>query len=250
MVNMRLTGYRTKNSLLLVLIILATTSCAVWNDVINIFSDAPKADRDTSALTTNEVIQGLKEALATGTGNAINSLGRTDGFFRNPVVKISMPDTLEKAENALRALHQDDIADEFILTMNRAAEQAVPETTQIFSDAIRSMTFEDAWGVLRGPDDAATRYFEKNSAEKLAEKILPIVKMTTSATGVTVKYKKLVGKLGMASKWINKESLDLDRYVADKTLDGLFKILAAEERRIRNDPAARTTVILKKVFGH
>jgi hypothetical protein len=246
---MKLTGNGIINSLLLAIIILVTTSCAVWNNVINIFSDDLKTGSDAPSLTTNEVIQGLKEALVTGTGNAINSLGRPNGFFRNPDVKIPMPDSLEKVEDALRTLHQDKIVDEFILTMNRAAEQAVPETAHIFSDAIGSMTFEDAWEILHGPDDSATRYFENNSVEELTDKILPLIKITTNATGVTAKYKKMVGKLEVASKLINEKSLDLDRYVTDKTLDGLFRILAAEERRIRNDPVARTSAILKKVFG-
>jgi hypothetical protein len=160
-----------------------------------------------------------------------------------------MPESLQKAEKALRKLGQDKSVDEFILSMNRAAEQAVPETTAIFSDSIRSMSFDDAKGILQGPDDAATEYFRRSSGTRLAEKILPIVKKSTSAVGITAKYKDLLDKMGPLTSLIDKKSLDLDQYITRKALDGLFKMLAAEEKLIRNDPAARTTELLKKVFG-
>jgi len=221
---------------------------AAWSDIFRVFSSEP-GQPASSILTNSEMVNGLKEALSKGTQSAINNLGRTDGYYKNPQVKISMPESLQKAEKALRKLGQDKSVDEFILSMNRAAEQAVPETTAIFSDSIRSMSFDDAKGILQGPDDAATEYFRRSSGTRLAEKILPIVKKSTSAVGITAKYKNLLNKMGPLTSLIDKKSVDLDQYITRKALDGLFKMLAAEEKLIRNDPAARTTELLKKVFG-
>ena len=195
------------------------------------------------------MINGLKEALSNGTQSAINNLGRTDGFFKNPKVRIPMPESLEKVEKTLRKLKQDKTADEFILSMNRAAEQAVPEAATVFSDAIRGMSFEDAKGILQGPDDAATQYFRRSSKDRLTEKMLPIVKTSTSAVGITAKYKHMLDKMGPLSSLVDTKSLDIDQYITNKALDGLFKMVAEEEKLIRNDPAARTTTLLEKVFG-
>ena len=225
-----------------------TNSNAAWSDIFKIFSGVT-GQATSSELTNSEIVNGLKEALSKGTKSAINSLGRPDGFFQNPGVKIPMPESLEKVEKTLRKFKQDKTADEFILSMNRAAEQAVPEAASIFSNAIRSMSFEDAKGILQGPDDAATQYFRRSSKNRLTEKMLPIVRKSTNAVGATAKYKKMVEKLGPVSGLVDTKLLDIDQYVTDKALDGLFKMLAEEEKLIRNDPAARTTAILKKVFG-
>jgi hypothetical protein len=247
---MRKKSYRIINCMLLISsIIPVTNSCAVWGDLTRIFSDESNTDANHDTLTNNEVIQGLKEALAKGTKSSVEKLGRKNGFFHNPKVKIQVPESLEKVDNILRKLKQDKFADEFILTMNRAAEQAVPEAAQIFTDVILNMKFDDARKILEGPDDSATGYFINTSHKKLAEKMLPVVKKSSTASGVTAKYKKMVGKLGPASKLIDKDSLDLDQYITDKTLEGLFSILVEEEHRIRTDPAARTSQILKRVFG-
>lgn len=231
-----------------VFIVSMLTSCSAntaWGDLLNVFGE-DQAGRNQD---NNEIVLGLKEALASGSSTAISTLGRTDGFFRNRKVKIRMPEKLEKVEDILRKLNQDEIVDEFILAMNRAAEQAVPETGDILSTAIREMSFADAKAILQGPDDAATRYFRRTSGEKLSDRILPIVSRTTSATGVTARYKQMVEKLGFAANLVDTKSLDLDRYVTDGAIDGLFTILAEQERLIRHDPAARTTEILRKVFG-
>ncbi|HSR62881.1 MAG TPA: DUF4197 domain-containing protein, partial [Gammaproteobacteria bacterium] len=174
------------------------TSCSAgtaWNDLLNVFP----GDRDSTDVEYNEIALGLKEALARGTGYAVTTLGRTDGFYRNGKVKIRMPDKLEKVEDVLRKLGHDEIVDEFILSMNRAAEQAVPGVADIFSTAIREMSFTDARSILNGPDDAATRYFRQTSGEKLADRILPVVTRSTSKAGVTARYKRMVDKLGFAS---------------------------------------------------
>lgn len=227
-----------------------TSLHATWGDFLGIFIDEKDSvPAKNLSLTNSEMIAGLKEALTIGAQSAINNLGRTDGFFQNPEVKISMPESLEKIEKALRKLKQDKTADEFILSMNRAAEQAVPEAASIFSDAIRSMSFDDAKSILQGPDDAATQYFRRSGGARLSEKMLPIVKKSTTTVGITAKYKNMVDKMGPLSSLIDTKSLDIDQYITKKALNGLFKMLAAEEILVRNDPAARTTALLKKVFG-
>jgi len=221
---------------------------AAWSDVFRLFT-GESSQSTSSALTNSEMINGLKEALSRGTQSAINNLGRTDGFFKNPKVRIPMPESLEKVEKTLRKLKQDKTADEFILSMNRAAEQAVPEAASIFSDTIRSMSFDNAKSILQGPDDAATQYFRRSSKDRLTEKMLPIVKTSTSAVGITAKYKHMLDKMGPLSSLVDTKSLDIDQYITNKALDGLFKMVAEEEKLIRNDPAARTTTLLEKVFG-
>jgi hypothetical protein len=202
-----------------------------------------------SALTTGEIASGLKEALAKGVEKAVSSLGQTNGFLGNVDVKIPMPEKLADIEKGLRMMKQDKYADEFVATMNHAAEAAVPEASAIIGDAIRSMTIEDAKNILNGPDDAATQYFRKAGEPRLREKFLPIVKQATEKAGVTAAYKKLTGKAGFMADFLKKENLDVDKYVTDKALDGLFKMVAVEEKEIRKNPMARTTDLLKKVFG-
>ena len=167
-----------------------------------------------------------------------------------PPTRIPMPDSLKTIEDGLRKVGQDKYADEFVLTMNRAAEQAVPEGAEIFGSAIRSMSIEDAKGILNGPDDAATKYFRRTSGDKLVNRFLPIVERSTDRVGVTSNYKEMVGKLGFASRFVDTESLDVDHYVTNKAVDGLFLMVAREEKLIRENPAARTTELLKKVFSN
>ncbi len=226
---------------------------AGWDSFLkNIFSgeNTEAIGPGLSGLSNSDVIEGLKQALSQGTKNAITSLGKKDGFFANQKVKIPMPEKLQTVETTLRKLKQDELADEFVLTMNRAAEQAVPETAEVFAESIKQMTIEDAKSILNGPDNAATQYFRKTSGNRLSEKILPIVKNATNQAGVTRQYKKLIDQIGFMSNIIDIESLDLDRYVTDKSVDGLFTLLADEEKLIRTDPAARTTELLKKVFSN
>lgn len=215
----------------------------------------PGAEKSTSgaiaasALSNDEVVAGLKEALAKGSESAISALGRTDGFFANSQVRIPLPPSLGKIESALRALKQDRYADEFILTMNRAAESAVPQASAIVGDAIRAMSFDDAKTILSGPDDAATQYFRKVGEGRLVQNMLPIVRQATAETGVTSTYKSLIDRAGPAARLLGDNTADIDQYVTGKTIDGLFLMIAAEEKRIRENPVARTSDILKKVFA-
>ncbi len=207
------------------------------------------AAASTAGLTQTEITGGLKEALANGIQHAIAQLGKEGGFLNNLDVKIPMPDNLQRIDKTLRTLGQGKIADEFIATMNHAAEQAVPEAAQVFGDAIKTMTVDDARAILTGPNDAATQYFRKTSEDQLRQKFLPIVKATTAKVGVTSAYKNLMAKAGPAAAFLGPDAGDLDGYVTQKSLDGLFKMIAVEEARIRQNPVARSTELLKKVFG-
>ena len=167
-----------------------------------------------------------------------------------------MPEKLRAVEKTLRTLKQDKLADDFVTTMNHAAEQAVPQAATVFADAVKNMSIEDAKMVLTGTNNAATQYFRRTTQTNLYEKFLPIVKKATDATGVTSAYKRLMDKAGTASPFgsfgqslLQGESIDVDSYVANKTLDGLFLMVAQEEKRIRENPVARTTDLLQKVFG-
>jgi hypothetical protein len=202
-----------------------------------------------TALSTDEMTRGLKEALAQGTEKAIKNLGASNGFLGNMNVKIPMPKKLQDIEKGLRMMKQDKYADEFIATMNHAAEAAVPEAAPIIGDAIREMTVADAKTILNGPDDAATQYFRKVSETRLKEKMLPIVKQATEKAGVTAAYKNFTTKAGFMASFLQKERLDVDQYVTDKAFDGVFKMIAVEEIEIRKNPMARSTDLLKKVFG-
>lgn len=203
----------------------------------------------TTALSDEQVVRGLKEALSKGTQAAVAQLGKDGGFLNNLDVKIPLPDELKKVEKLLRSLGQDKYADQFVATLNHAAEKAVPEAATIFADSIAQMTLADAQSILKGPDDAATQYFRKTSEAKLKERFLPIVKTATDQAGVTSAYKKLMQKAGPTAQFLGAGATDLDGYVEGKAMDGLFKMIAAEEKRIRQNPVARTTDLLKQVFG-
>jgi hypothetical protein len=245
--------YRSRSVVLIVplaLVLLLPAAHGGWQDWLN---PKPKDTTTTStglaALTQNEMIGGLKEALSKGVQKAVANLGRDDGFLKNLDVKIPMPESLTRVEQALRMAKQDKLADEFIATMNHAAEKAVPEAAAIFGDAITKMSLDDAKAILKGPDDAATQFFRKTSETQLTEKMLPIVKQATEKAGVTASYKQLMQHAGPVTQFMGQGSPDLDRYVTSKALDGLFKMVAAEEKSIRQNPVARSTDLLKKVFG-
>jgi len=199
-------------------------------------------------ISNSEIIKGLKEALSIGTSNAIRELGRENGYLNNLKVRIPMPKHLRGVEKTLRFLRQNKLADDFVAAMNHAAEKAVVEAVSIFADSIRQMTFEDGRQILFGPDDAATQFFRRTSERKLFEKFLPIVKTFTESVGVTSSYKKMVGKVPLTAL-TGKEKFDLDEYVTQKAMDGLFLLIAEEEKKIRQNPIARTTSILQKIFG-
>lgn len=202
-----------------------------------------------SLLSQSEIASGLKEALTQGAQQAVDLLGKEDGFFKNTKLRIPMPDYLSTIGKALRAVGQEKLADEFVLTLNRAAEAAVPETLKILKTGIRQMTFEDAKNILNGPDNAATQYLRKVGGKQMHDRIIPVVQQATSRAGVTNSYKQLIDSAGFAAGLVDLKQYDLDEYVTGKTIDGLFVLIAEEEARIRRDPIARGTKLLKKVFG-
>ena len=209
------------------------------------------------SLSDSQITAGLKEALSVGARRAVELLGRQGGFLDDASVRIPLPGVLDTAAKGLRAAGQDQYVDEFETSVNRAAEKAVPQTLDIVQNTVRDMSLTDVRGILEGGDDAATQYLRKNAGPQLREAILPIVSKATDSAGATSAYKNLktqadgaLGGFGSLGGLVDTGSLDLDGYVADKTLDGLFLKLAAEEKAIRKDPVARTTDILKTVFGN
>ena len=199
-------------------------------------------------LSESKIIQGLKEALQIGTGNAVKTASQLNGYYKNPNIKIPLPSKVQKVEKALRAVGFGSKVDAFEVSMNRAAEHAVPEAKSIFLDAITQMTFSDANKILKGPDNAATLYFKDKTHNRLHEIFKPIVNKAMSEVGVTRTYQELDDKV-RSIPFAGSLSFDLDNYVTNGALDGLFFMLAEEERKIRQDPAARVTDLLKEVFG-
>ena len=211
-----------------------------------------------SSLPEDEIVGGLKEALSLGVSNAVASLGRNDGFLTNASVKIPLPEKLQTVEKGLRMAGQSKMADDFVASMNHAAEQAVPVAAGVFGNAIQQMSVEDAKGILTGPDDAATQYFQKTTQTNLFAKFYPVVQKATDSVGVTAEYKAMMAKFASVNTFssflgksnpVNLNTADIDTYVTNKALDGLFKMVAAEEKNIRANPVARTSDLLQKVFG-
>jgi hypothetical protein len=199
-------------------------------------------------LSDAKIGSGLKEALQVGTENAVKLTGRTDGYFKNQAIKILMPERLRTLEKGLRTVGYGPQIDEFVLSMNRAAERAAPAAKQIFWDAIGEMTFDDARKILNGGDTAATDYFKVKTTDKLTTAFRPTVEKTMNEYNVTRQYKELVGRY-QAIPLVKSETFDIDSYVVRKSLDGLFYTVGQEERKIRTNPAARATDLLKEVFG-
>ena len=199
-------------------------------------------------VSASDTVSGLKEALHVGAENAVKLTGREDGYFENKAIKIPMPDKLRKLDKGLRRLGQGELIDEFVLGMNRAAEKAAPLAKEIFWDAIKQMDFADAREILTGRDTAATDHFRTTTSDQLTEAFLPVVQESMETVGVTRQYEKMMNRYESVpfAKSIN---FDVDRYTVDKALEGLFYMVAEEERKIRTNPAARVTDLLKKVFG-
>jgi len=201
-----------------------------------------------AGLSDEKIASGLKEALKIGTENTVNLTGKTDGYFLNQAIKILMPEKLRTVEKGLRAVGYGPQVDEFVLSMNRAAERAAPAAKQIFWDALEQMTFEDARKILSGNETAATDYFKGKTTDKLTAAFRPVVDRSMNEVGVTRQYNELVGKYE-SIPFVKKETFDLDHYVVTKALDGLFHVLGEEEKKIRTNPQARVTDLLKEVFG-
>jgi hypothetical protein len=201
-----------------------------------------------AALSDGKIADGLKQALQVGTGNAVSLTGRVDGYLANEAIKILLPDNLRTLERGLRLVGQGALVDEFVVSMNRAAERAAPAARAIFVDAITAMSFDDARRILQGGDTAATDYFKQKTTPQLTSAFMPPVQQAMDEVGATRRYRELTTSLRSLPLG-GAESFDLDRYVVGKSLDGLFTVVADEERKIRTNPSARVTDLLKDVFG-
>lgn len=204
----------------------------------------------TAELSNQEMVQAVLDALAVGVQRAVTELGKSGGYLNDPQVRIPLPEQLQSLDSVLRRVGAGAYADRFVTAMNGAAEQAVPVAKDIFLEAIRDMEVADAQAIVTGPDDAATRYFDARTREALHGAFLPIVRQATEEAQVTAHYKQLADRArSLSGGFLSAETLDIDAYVTGKALDGLFLKLAEEEQRIREDPVARTTELLKRVFG-
>ena len=200
------------------------------------------------SLSSSDTASGLKEALTRGAEIAVGQLGKKDGFLGDKRVRIPLPDSLRSVEKAMRTFGMKKQADELIETMNRAAEMAVVEAKPILTNAVKSMSFDDARGILTGGDDAATQYFKRTTSKDIAAKFLPIVKQATAKVNLAAQYNQYAGqaaKLGL----LDEKDADLDTYVTHKAMDGLFKMIAEQEKSIRKDPVGTGSAMLRKVFG-
>ncbi|MDX9951810.1 MAG: DUF4197 domain-containing protein [Methylophilaceae bacterium] len=201
-----------------------------------------------SDLSNADAAAGMKEALIQGAGKAVGKLGVVDGFLGNPAVKIPLPDSVQRAERVMRMFGMGKQADEVILRMNRAAEAAVPEAKVLLINAVKQMSVADAKNILTGGDDAATQYFRKTTSAPMAEKFLPIVQKAMADVQLAQQYNKFA-ETGAKYGLIKKEQANLEQYVTQKALDGVYLMMAEEEKAIRKNPMKQASSLLKKVFG-
>jgi len=232
--------------LALTLALCSTYSAGQLDDILKKAGEALE-QRDTSGLSDNKIIAGLKQALRVSTGKAVALIGKPDGFLKNEAIKIMLPPKLETVGKGLRMFGMGSKVDEFEVGMNRAAEQATPQAKQIFLAALQKMTFDDARHILTGGDTAATEYFKRTSSADLTTAFSPVVHRSMEHIGVVQQYDQVLKSAPGGSALAGQ--FDLDKYVVGKTLDGLFYELGEEEKQIRKNPAAQTTALLKEVFG-
>ena len=236
---------RTVLVLALVAVSVSVCHAGIWGDLLDAVRKPGAAVQTTDDST---VIRGLKEALSIGTEHAVKSLSRTDGYYGNEAVRILLPEKIRGAADFLGRIGFKSQVDAFVVSMNRAAEQAAPKAASFFVDALKEMTFEDAKGILSGGDTAATVYFEKKTRPRIFDAFRPVVEARMDEVGVARTYKEMAGKAAVVP-FVDAEDLDLDRYITNKALDGLFTMVGQEEKKIRTNPAARVTELLKTVFG-
>ncbi len=227
-------------------VILMSACCVAQNPLDEILGRV--TGEQVSDLSNDKITAGLKEALKVSTTKAVAATGKPDGFLKNEAIKIMLPDKLKTAGRGLRLVGMGPQLDELEVGMNRAAEQATPLAKQIFLSALMKMTINDARNILTGGDTAATEYFKNASSEELTEAFKPIVHKSLQNVGVIKQYNQVMQN-SFAGPLLQNQKFDLDNYVVGKTLDGLFYMLGEQEKQIRKNPAARTTSILKEVFG-
>jgi len=233
-------------TVLLAMLLCCCSAQAQLGEILKKADDALNR-RNTSALSNDKIIAGLKEALQVSTGKAVALTGKPDGFLKNEAIKILLPEKLRPVASGMRMLGMGAQVDQLEVGMNRAAEQATPLAKQIFLNAVKRMTFDDARKILAGGDTAATDYFKRQSSADLTTAFTPIVHRSMQNVGVIQQYNRVLSSAPGGTTLAGK--FDLDKYVVGKTLDGLFYMLGQEETKIRKDPAAQTTALLKEVFG-
>ncbi len=223
------------------------TGCA---EVLNQLAQST-AKRQAPGLSTEEIIRGLKEALVVGATNTVFETSKTDGFYKNPLIVIPFPPEAIKVKETVKSLGMDGLVKDFEESLNRAAEDASKKALPILKSAVMNMTINDAMGILKGADNAATEYLKRTTSAALTAEFTPVVKNAVETVEVT-KYWNPIASAYNKTTWLTGEKAvnpDLDKYITQKALDGMFKLIAIEEKKIRKDPVARVTDILKKVFG-
>lgn len=202
-----------------------------------------------TALSNDEIVRGLKEALTNGISKGADLVSKTDGYFKNPEIKIPFPPEASLAESKLRFLGMGSQVDQFVLALNRGAEDAATQAKPIFITAIKQMTITDAMNILKGQDDAATQYLQKTTTSQLKEKFKPVVQKSLDKVSATKYYGDIVNEYNKVP-FVKKVNPDLNGYATDMAIKGLFTMIAKEEKNIRKDPLARTSDLLKKVFSN
>jgi len=235
--------------LLLLLLVASPASSGIFDDLMEKVSPALEGEGTGvgNVLSLEKTISGLKEALSVGTGNAVSFLSKSDGYFGNELTKILMPEKIQNVADMLKKVGMGEQVDSFVLTMNRAAESAAPQAKGFFMDAIKEMTFDDAKKILDGSDTAATEYLDSKTRQKIYDAFKPTVSTQLDQVGGTKAYKDMMGSFS-SIPFASAQSMDLDHYVTDKALEGLFKVVGEEEKKIRTNPTARVTDLLQQVF--
>jgi hypothetical protein len=234
-----------KNISIAVLLILCSCTAAQMTQAVN---DANQVLGKDQPLTSDQVAQGLKEALTQGASKGADALSQLDGYYKNPEIEIPFPPDAKKVEDKLRAIGLGNDVDRFIMTLNRGAEDAAKQAKPIFVDAIKQMTIQDAWGILKGDQDAATQYLKKTTTAQLKTQFKPVIQQSLDKVSATKYYSDLVNTYNKIPL-VEKVNPDLNSYATDMAIRGLFTVVANEEKNIRANPAARTTDLLKKVFA-
>lgn len=229
--------------LLLIALLLSTSSCKT-TDVVRVLD----ALGQQQGLSQETVAAGLKQALQVGTDKTVFNTNRDGGFSNNPLIKIIVPEKLDKVVSTVRKVGLGSYVDKFELQMNRAAESAAGEAKAVFFDAISNMSWQDAWGILRGGENAATNYFKQHTTTALTNRFKPIIQTNMQKVGFYKDYNKLLNTYN-SLPFTKKQDLSIETYVTEQALDGLFTLVAQEEAKIRKDPVARTTELLQKVFA-
>jgi hypothetical protein len=231
-------------------LILIISSACTSSQINQTIGDVNKTlgGNSTKPLTTAEVADGLKEALIKGISTGSDLVSQVDGYFKNAEIKIPFPPEVKKVEDKLRQIGLGGEVDKFVMTLNRGAEDAAREAKPIFITAIRSMTIQDAWAILRGENDAATQYLKRTTSGLLKEKFKPVIQTSLNKVNATKYYRDIVNRYNQIPL-VQKVNPNLDDYATDKAIEGLFIMIAKEEKNIRANPMARTTELLKRVFG-